>query len=683
LNVLKALYDQCHQRIPGSIVEDDSSWIQWNRVHDFYDDHPYGNNHTWVATLDRLKKHIAEHGSKPLVLGEAIAADTWLDPSTLDPIVGDDRPFWLPGFFDANREWLENRSRDMGEEAIARLGADSLNYALAMRKYQIESYQREVPDGGYVVSVIRDFPFAGMGLLDFQGQPKWPASDWSWHGDSMLVLKTDRDARSFDATTPFQAEWIWKAPPIRDPNAIQPTLHWYLEQPTGKRIERVEPITRPSSLTESGALHGSLQGELRAEWSEWLEFPDGDPPQAVALHAEVRDGERVLARNRWKLWVMPPRSPQLPRWPLEFHPSCDKAFQARIVDALGPTAANVDASIAPRSSDRTIVIARRFDAPLLQRLADGATVCVIPDGSDGSLPLQDHWFLRGGPVITSRHAGWNALHDMLVELQHFDLASRVVPDLQWLDQLEPLVMLWDNHDIDRVKTHGLLFASRVGNGTLLVDAIHSEERACSSAAGRYVLERAMRALQEMKGQSSDAPIASLSTESLEGMRNKLSLKTIPLTKREWGFRIDEENSGLNRGWHQPEMDDPQAWKPMQIGKHWESLGYPALDGWAWYRIEVPLPADWRDGRLHVWLDGADDYVEIYANGEKIGSAGDIATKRTAFEDHVDFEIPKSLWHSRDKLLLAIRVYDWYGAGGLFRPITLSTSPRGKHLEILR
>lgn len=689
LNVLKALYDQCHQRIPGSIVEDDSSWIQWNRVHDFYDDHPYGNNHTWVATLDRLKKHIAEHGSKPLVLGEAIAADTWLDPRTLDPIVGDARPFWLPGFFDANREWLENRRRDMGEEAIARLGTDSLDYALAMRKYQIEAYQREVPDGGYVVSVIRDFPFAGMGLLDFQGHPKWPASDWSWHGDSMLVLKTERDARSFEATTPFQAEWTWKAPPLRDLQAIQPTLHWYLEQPTGKRIERVEPIEFPTSPTENDAVHRSIppqadmRGKLRAEWSEWLEFPDGDQPQTVALHAEVRDGDRVLARNRWKLWVMPPRSSEIRRWPLEFHPSCDDGFRARILEALGTSAASADASTDPHSDDRTIVIARRFDGPLLQRLQDGATVCMIPDGSEGSLPLQDHWFLRGGPVITSRHANWNALHDMLVELQHFDLASRIVPELQWLDQLDPLVMLWDNHDIARVKTHGLLFASQVGDGKLMVDAIHSEARAMESAAGRFLLHRILHTLKEPQPDPSQATLARMDTQTLEGMKNKLALKTLPLTQREWQFRIDTENRGLSLGWHQPEIEATEDWKPMQIGKHWESLGYPGLDGWAWYRISVELPTDWQKENLYLWLDGADDYIEIYANGEKIGSAGDIETKRTAFEDHVDFAIPARVSRAEGRIALAIRVYDWYGAGGLFRPIVLATTPRTKALEILR
>ena len=89
--------------VPQAIVEDDSSWIAWNRIHDFYDDHPYGNNHTWVATLTGLKQHIQEHGLKPLVLGESISADTWVDRQELLEVVGDERPFWLPRFFDGGR----------------------------------------------------------------------------------------------------------------------------------------------------------------------------------------------------------------------------------------------------------------------------------------------------------------------------------------------------------------------------------------------------------------------------------------------------------------------------------------------------------------------------------------------------------------------------------------------------
>ena len=69
--------------IPGALVEDDSSWIEWNRIADFYDDHPYGNNHTWVQTLQGLNEYILAHGLKPLVLGESISADTWPDYTSI------------------------------------------------------------------------------------------------------------------------------------------------------------------------------------------------------------------------------------------------------------------------------------------------------------------------------------------------------------------------------------------------------------------------------------------------------------------------------------------------------------------------------------------------------------------------------------------------------------------------
>ena len=161
LPVIQSLYDQCKQLIPGAIVEDDSSWIEWNRVNDFYDDHPYGNNHTWVATLDRLKQFIDEHSPKPLILGEAIAADTWTSPSGFTAELRQTPPpFWLPKHLADNRRWLIQ----FGISDDSKLAELSRDYAFLMRKYQIEAYRREVPSGGYVVSVMRDFPLAQHGV---------------------------------------------------------------------------------------------------------------------------------------------------------------------------------------------------------------------------------------------------------------------------------------------------------------------------------------------------------------------------------------------------------------------------------------------------------------------------------------------------------------------------------------
>ena len=198
LRVVRELYDLAKKQIPGCLVEDDSSWIEWNRVADFFDDHPYGNNHTWVATLKRLRGYAEKHGPKPLLLGEAIAADTWVDPEPLLKKVGDKRPYWLPGFLDGNKQWLDRMRSLYGDGWLDRLiRAESRRYAFLMRRFQIEAFRREVPDGGYVVSVLRDFPLAGMGLIDANDKPKWSAGDWHWQSDARELLKTAHDAHSF------------------------------------------------------------------------------------------------------------------------------------------------------------------------------------------------------------------------------------------------------------------------------------------------------------------------------------------------------------------------------------------------------------------------------------------------------------------------------------------------------
>jgi hypothetical protein len=147
--------------------------------------------------VERLKQHIAERESKPLVLGEAITADTWVAQDDLPHLEASSVPFWYPIFWTANDDWKKLIRSTPGSRGLTHLADDSLRYAWLMRKYQIETYRREVPYGGYVVSVIRDFPKASMGLLDYQGKPKWPVDNWDWHRDSMLLLETEADRRSF------------------------------------------------------------------------------------------------------------------------------------------------------------------------------------------------------------------------------------------------------------------------------------------------------------------------------------------------------------------------------------------------------------------------------------------------------------------------------------------------------
>lgn len=654
IEVIRSLYDLCHEMIPGSIVEDDSSWIGWNRVHDFYDDHPYGNNHTWVATLARLRDHIAAHGTKPLVLGEAIAADTWVDPGAFPAAPPTPAEFWWPRFLAGNQAWQMRMARSVGPMGLEQLGADSRRSAALMRKYQIETFCREVPNGGYVVSVVRDFPLAGMGLLDYHGEPKWPASDWAWHGDEMLLLATPGDTRSFRSGDVLEAEIL-----------VHPTG----PGPAGATL-RVELRARGDDAGEWPAAAPRLvavTAEGRGTLS--IPLPVVDGPRGVVLRAEGRGHAGVIV-NEWPLWVLPPVPParsglEPPRARVRRHASLS-------VEGLPVAIQQLPVHEAGASSD--VVLAARFDRALLQFLSAGGKVLLLPDGEPGSLPLAPHWFLRGGPYVPGHALGRRIPRQLLVELQHFDLADRVVPDCAFEGEIDPILMLWDNHDIAHVRTHGLVFATQVNRGQLLVSAL--QHRGGHNAAGHWLLDVFVEALAEgLAGRRG------LSPATIEGMARKVDERKQDLTDGAWWFRPDPEDRGKAEGWQVAPASAETGWSQISTGRSWESEGFPALDGWAWYRRSVEL-RDWGDRELHVHIEGADDYYELFVNGEWAGTGGDLERRITAYEEARSHDATR-LVGSEGRIEIAVRVYDWYGAGGLHRPIFVSSHPRGEHPDFLR
>lgn len=572
INVLKALTAKCKAMIPGAVVEDDSSWIEWNRVTDFYDDHPYGNNHTWVKTLHRLRDYKAL-GVKPLLLGEAIAADTWTPVGELAKVVGDKWPYWLPYHFDANKKWLEMLAASGAKIDEKQLVADSKRYALLMRKYQIETFRREVPTGGYVVSVIRDFPLAAMGLVDYRGEDKWPAYDWKWHDEKMWVLETEHDRRTFAAGEDQRYQ-------IRPTDAAHPPLLTEVET-RGNKVLRTE-------ITAS----------------------------------------RLSTANRWTLWTVPKSD---------------------------PVAAHV-------------LVARHLDDPLLAKLEAGAKVLLLPDGKPGSPPLQAQWFLRGGPAVFDHPALKNVPRDLLVETQHFDLASDVIPNIGYLAEIDPILLLWDNHDIREVRTHALAFTTRVGKGRLLVSALKHDGE--TNAVGKWLLGEFAKSLSD-----GPDPRNALTPATIAGIRQKLTEQKVELGgSRVWKFKPDPKNEGLKLNWHEAATKTAD-WADIQIDKHWEGQGYPTLDGWAWYRLTVDVPKTFAGKEVYLRFTGVDDYYEVFVNGQKAGSGGDIEKKLTAFEEVKSHAVTK-LVKPGEAATIAVRVYDWYGAGGLFRPVTLTTAAGG-------
>ncbi|HMP18241.1 MAG TPA: hypothetical protein PKD72_14550, partial [Gemmatales bacterium] len=171
------------------------------------------------------------------------------------------------------------------------------------------------------------------------------------------------------------------------------------------------------------------------------------------------------------------------------------------------------------------------------------------------------------------------------------------------------------------------------------------------------------------------PRNKLKPESITRIRAKLNEKKLELTNNAWQFLPDSANSGLKLGYEKADFDD-SSWKPIKIGQHWEGQGYPALDGWAWYRIKIDIPGDWLKDSLFLNTEGIDDAYEIYFNGKKMASGGDMPRKLTAFDERKAHTVPHEVINPDGKNVIAIRVFDWYGAGGIHRPITISNVPVG-------
>ena len=654
LAVIRSLYERCKQRIPGAIVEDDSSWISWQRVFDFYDDHPYGNNHTWPAKLSELNAYRDKHGDKPLVLGEAIAADTWVAPSLMDSSLGDRRPFWTPWFLEANRSMLKSHGHLIRSDARDHLTEDSRHYALLMRKYQVERYRRDVPNGGYVISVIRDFPKAGMGLIDYLGNRKWKASDWKWQRGPTLIMITEDDRRSFQSgkTARFQ---IRLAESLAEAHVKTCEIEAVLVNDGN-----VEFPLRKVTLT-----HSNVPDRVALFESD---LPTVKLPHRMTLKvkATIDDGSsQWTVSNAWPMWIVPtPKS--FADQQIWVHPSFD--LKDEFEDLFSPLRQQ---HAQPKLEQ--VVLTRELDTQLIEFMERGGRVFLLPNNQPGSFPLRSHWFLRGGPLLGSHQLNKQLRRQLFSELQHFDLAGDVIPDINYLDQIDPILFLWDNHDLRETRIHTLAFSTGLGKGQLFVSALKHDGE--TNAVGRWLLANWVLTLS--KGMKSRYR---LKPETVKAMKNRLTDQSIALWNLDWKFSPDPDNDGLKRNCHLANFDD-KDWGTIRTDRHWEGQGYKNLDGWAWYRIRVDVPADWK-GKQYLNFTGVDDYYEVYINGNKSGSGGDIEKRQTAFEDRTSHDISKWIRPGKSNTI-SIRVYDWYGAGGIFRPVTLSTSPLNSGPRLLK
>jgi len=626
LEVIRALWDLVKERCPGTLVEDDSSWIGWNRIHDFWDDHAYGNNATWRAVLAGLQQHRIDHGMQPLLLGEAIAADTWIDSGRMAMACTGGRPWWAPRWFGNLLEFeggLEARFAAPGFSPVADLRATSLRYAMAMRRFQIETFREVLPDAGYVVSTLRDTPLCAMGLFDDFDEPKWNETAWGWHATGAIALPTPGDARAFRCDGGGLPE-AWE-----EIEGIEvPDLPRSVDRPTRLRVTR----------RTNGAGSPSEPGRRT-------------PP--------------------WEIWALPALAPVPEGWVLYGDPG------EREPDRLFPGVARIEAGT-PLPGDVRGVVASALDAPLLAWLEKGGRVFHLTSSLAGSFRADGIWFLRGTAWSPPEPREFFARvpREMLPLLQLHELERGAVvrADRLW-DEVDPLLAFLETHDLDRVRPNLLLFATRAGKGRLAVSALRHEGGEAENYAGVW-LARELAAWLD----AGSAPTRALSNATIEALRLGLAADVIRV-EGTWCFRRDPEARGIADGWASRDLDDA-GWATITPATADEAEAWRGYDGWGWYRRWVEIPEGWRGKRVRIVFESVDDMYELYVNGRLAGGEGKIDRSETSYQKRTWVDVGPLL-EPGARNLFAVRVYDWVGAAGLNGEMRLTTGPVEPDLDLLR
>lgn len=149
-----------------------------------------------------------------------------------------------------------------------------------------------------------------------------------------------------------------------------------------------------------------------------------------------------------------------------------------------------------------------------------------------------------------------------------------------------------------------------------------------------------------------------------------------LTAQSIQFKTALFSTGDKEVWKSVNFSD-KDWKPIQLDAYWEKQGYENYDGFGWYRIHFYLPGSLRTkailkDKIEIYLQGVDDADITYLNGTEIGRTGRMPENPEGYKSggrvrarHYIFgsDLPALHWDQDN--VLAIRVYDGGGSGGIF------------------
>jgi hypothetical protein len=118
--------------------------------------------------------------------------------------------------------------------------------------------------------------------------------------------------------------------------------------------------------------------------------------------------------------------------------------------------------------------------------------------------------------------------------------------------------------------------------------------------------------------------------------------------------------------------DDRAWEEHILPMAWDRYGYRDYDGFAWYRRSLIADIDFSRDDVYLILGMIDDLDEVYVNGNFVAGTGNLTSDNPAAEIDDEYrrwriyQLNEDAWHNGSENVIAIRIFDGYADGGIYR-----------------
>jgi sialate O-acetylesterase len=125
------------------------------------------------------------------------------------------------------------------------------------------------------------------------------------------------------------------------------------------------------------------------------------------------------------------------------------------------------------------------------------------------------------------------------------------------------------------------------------------------------------------------------------------------------------------------------WDEIFVPAKWEDQRYRDYDGYAWYRKSFVWTGNNADEKMVIMMGKIDDIDQVFINGTFVGSTGyfpdkgrELANSGQEYDAFRGYYIPAGLLKKGQKNVIAVRVLDTGGAGGIYEgPVGIISQAR--------